>query len=148
MAKQIVRRTDGLLAEPAGRGIYATAIRSKGDFVFMMGQGGYDFDGYFVGAGDAGLQAEQACKNILKLLAEVGGDIVDLCKLTVYLTDISHRHTVYTTIENSFRGGTFCRTGVVVTSLGPPELLVKIDAFAVIGRRELRRRPVPSTAGR
>ena len=135
MAKQIVRRVDGLLAGPAGRGIYAMAIRSKGDFVFMMGQGGYDFDGHFFGADNAGLQAEQACKNILKLLAESGGGIADLCKLTVYLTDISDRHTVYTTIENSFQGGSFCRTGVIVTSLGPPELLVEIDAFAVIGQR-------------
>ena len=41
------------------------AIRSHVDFVFMMGQGGYDFEGNFVGPGDASLQAKQACKNIL-----------------------------------------------------------------------------------
>jgi hypothetical protein len=36
------------------------AVRTRGDFVFLRGQTGFDLDGRLVGAGDPGAQAEQA----------------------------------------------------------------------------------------
>jgi enamine deaminase RidA (YjgF/YER057c/UK114 family) len=130
MPKKLVRQFDGLLEGAPGKGAYEMAIRSRGDFVFLMGQGGYDLDGKFVG-GDPGAQAAQASRNIRRLLTEAGGR-ADLCKLTVYMTDLAYRKPIYTAIEREFEGTTFCRTGMVVASLGPPEYLVEIDAFAVI----------------
>jgi enamine deaminase RidA (YjgF/YER057c/UK114 family) len=131
MTKQLTRQFDGLSEGLAGQGVHAMAIRTRGDFVFLMGQGGYDLDGKFVGE-DVGAQAAQACRNIKQLLAEAGGSAADLCKLTVYMTDVSQRGAVYTAIEQEFQGSTFCRTGLVVASLGPLEYLVEIDAFAVV----------------
>jgi enamine deaminase RidA (YjgF/YER057c/UK114 family) len=132
MPKQLVRQFDGLLEGAPGKGAYAMAIRSRGDFIFVMGQGGYDLGGKFVGGGDPGAQAAQACRNIRQLLTEAGGKAAHLCKLTVYMTDLAYRRPIYTAIEREFEGTTFCRTGMVVASLGPPEYLVEIDAFAVI----------------
>jgi enamine deaminase RidA (YjgF/YER057c/UK114 family) len=132
MPKQIIRRFHGLSGPKDGKGIYAQAIRSRGDLIFLMGQGGYDLDGNFVGSGDAGAQAAQACRNIRQLLAESAAGLDALCKLTVYMTDLAFRRPVYLAIEREFRGGTFCRTGMVVDSLGPPEYLVEIDAFAIL----------------
>ena len=110
------------------------AIRTRGDYVFLRGQTGFDLDGRFVGAGDAGAQAEQACQNIKQLMEEAGGSIHDVCKLTVYVTDRSYRPAVYGAIEKYFEGVHHCSTGVVVQGLALPELLVEIDAFAVIDR--------------
>jgi enamine deaminase RidA (YjgF/YER057c/UK114 family) len=135
MARQNFRPFDGLSKSPAARDIYAMAIRASGDLVFMMGQSGYDLEGKFASAGDAAAQARQACTNIKMLLNEAGGTPQSLCKLTVYMTDVAFRQPVYLAIEESFAGATFCRTGMIVQNLGPPELLVEIDAFAVLPSR-------------
>ena len=133
MAKQFIRKFDASAYKHAAHGIYSMAIRTRGDFVFLRGQTGFDLDGKFVGRGDPGAQAEQACRNIKQLMAEAGGDIKDVCKLTIYVTDVSYRPAVYAQIDN-FEGVHHCSTGVVVSGLALPELLVEIDAFAVIDR--------------
>jgi enamine deaminase RidA (YjgF/YER057c/UK114 family) len=134
MAKQFIRKFDASAYRHHAKGIYSMAIRTRGDYVFLRGQTGFDLDGKFVGEGDAGAQAEQACKNIKQLMTEAGGDIKDVCKLTVYVTDVSYRPAVYGQIDKYFQGVHHCSTGVVVSGLALPQLLVEIDAFAVIDR--------------
>ena len=107
---------------------YSKAIRASGDFVFMQGQVGLDLEGKLIGPGDAGAQADQACRNIAHWMGEAGGSLSDVCKLTVYVTDISYRPAV----NNWFEGAQHCSTGVVVSGLADPSLLVEIDAMAVI----------------
>ncbi len=111
---------------------YSKAIRASGDFVFMQGQVGVDFDGNLIGPDDPGLQADQACRNIDQLMREAGGSLSDVCKLTVYVTDISYRAPVYAQINRWFEGVHHCSTGVIVQGLADPSLLVEIDAMAVI----------------
>ena len=111
---------------------YSKAIRASGDLVFMQGQVGLNDEGNLVGKGDPGKQADQACRNIQTWMREAGGDLKDVCKLTVYVTDISYRPAVYRAINKWFEGVRHCSTGVVVASLADPELLVEIDAIGVI----------------
>ena len=111
---------------------YSKAIRASGDFVFMQGQVGVDDGGRLVGKGDPGLQADQACRNIERWMKEAGGELSDVCKLTVYVTDISYRPAVYESINRWFDGVMHCSTGVVVSGLADPDFLVEIDAIAVI----------------
>jgi len=113
------------------KAIYSKAIRASGDFVFLQGQVGVDLDGNLIGGDDPGLQAEQACRNIKKFLEEAGASVSDICKLTVYVTDISYRPAVYAAINSSFEGVRPCSTGVVVSGLADPAFLVEIDAMAV-----------------
>ena len=115
------------------KAIYSKAIRASGDFVFMQGQVGVDSDGTLIGPGDPGAQADQACRNIKRWMEEAGGSLSDVCKLTVYVTDISYRPAVYAAINEWFDGVRHCSTGVVVQGLADPELLVEIDAMGVIG---------------
>jgi len=114
------------------RAVYSKAIRASGDFVFMQGQVGVDLEGNLQGPGDPGLQAEQACRNISQFMQEAGGTLKDVCKLTVYVTDISYRAPVYAAINRWFEGVHHCSTGVVVSGLADPEFLVEIDAMGVI----------------
>lgn len=134
MPKQFIRKFDASSYKHGARGVYSMAIRTRGDYVFLRGQTGFDLDGKFVGKGDPGAQAEQACKNIKQLMEEAGGSIKDVCKLTVYVTDVAYRPAVYGMIDRYFEGVHHCSTGIVVQGLALPELLVEIDAFAVIDR--------------
>ena len=111
---------------------YSKAIRASGDFVFMQGQVGVDLDGNLIGPGDPGLQADQACRNIRQFMEEAGGTLKDVCKLTVYVTDIEYRSDVYAAINKWFEGVHHCSTGVVVSCLADPAFLVEIDAMGVI----------------
>jgi len=112
---------------------YSKAIRASGDFVFMQGQVGVDLAGNLIGPADPGLQAHQACRNIKQFIEEAGGTLNDVCKLTVYVTDIAFRPAVYAAINEWFAGVYHCSTGVVVQGLADPSFLVEIDAMAVIG---------------
>jgi enamine deaminase RidA (YjgF/YER057c/UK114 family) len=132
MAKQFIRRFDASHYKHHAHGIYSMAFRTRGDLVFLRGQTGFDLDADLVGRGDPGAQAEQACKNIKQLMEEAGGSIKDVCKLTVYVTDVAYRPAVYAQIQRYFEGVHHCSTGVVVSGLALPDLLVEIDAFAVI----------------
>jgi enamine deaminase RidA (YjgF/YER057c/UK114 family) len=136
VAKRFIRSFEGakLPYKHHANGVYSMAIRTTGDYLFFRGQTGFDLDGNFVGHGDAGAQAEQACKNIKQLAEEAGGSIKDVCKITVYVTDVSYRKAVYAMIDKYFEGVKQCSTGVVCSGLALPELLVEIDAFAVIDR--------------
>ncbi|MCY4308884.1 MAG: RidA family protein [Rhodobacteraceae bacterium] len=114
------------------KAIYSKAIRASGDIVFMQGQVGVDDNGVLIGRGDPGKQADQACRNIQKWMQEAGGELTDVCKLTVYVTDISYRTAVYQAINKWFDGVRHCSTGVVVSSLADEDLLVEIDAMGMI----------------
>ncbi|MEM7429460.1 MAG: RidA family protein [Pseudomonadota bacterium] len=114
------------------KAVYSKAIRASGDFIFMQGQVGVDLDGNLIGPGDPGAQADQACRNIRQFIEEAGGTLADICKLTVYVTDIAYRAPVYEAINRWFEGVHHCSTGVVVSSLADPAFLVEIDAMGVV----------------
>jgi len=65
-------------------------------------------------------------------MAETGGSIHDVCKLTVSVTDRFDRPAVYGAIEKHFEGVHYCSTGLFAQGSALPELLVEVDAFEVI----------------
>ena len=104
-----------------------------GNIVFVRGQVGQDLDtAESVGHGDAAAQAERAMANIAQLLAEGGARLEDLCRITVYLTDVRHREEVYRVIGRHLKGVFPVSTGIVVAGLARPEWLVEVEATAVI----------------
>jgi enamine deaminase RidA (YjgF/YER057c/UK114 family) len=108
-------------------------VVARGSMVFVRGQVGQDLDtAVNVGIGDAAAQAEQAMKNIEKLLGEAGAKLEHICKLTIYLTDPRFREAVYRTIGSRLKGVYPVSTGIVVAGLARPEWLVEVDVIAVI----------------
>ena len=102
--------------------------------VYLRGQIGQDLDTReSVGIGDVEVQAEKAMSNIDMLLKEAGGDLEDIVKVTIYLTDIRYRETVYNVMGRWLKGVFPVSTGLVVEALARPEWLVEIDATAVLG---------------
>lgn len=107
-----------------------------GNLVFLRGQVGTDLDtAESVGIGDPAAQAEQAMRNIERLLGEAGARLDEICKIVIYLTDIRYREEVYRVVGRWLRGVHPVSTGLVVSALARPEWLVEIDATAVISER-------------
>lgn len=103
------------------------------DTVYLRGQIGQDLDTReSVGIGDVEAQAEKAMSNIAMLMEEAGGSLDDIVKVTVYLTDIRYRETVYNVMGRWLKGVYPVSTGLVVEALARPEWLVEIDATAVL----------------
>lgn len=108
-----------------------------GDTVYLRGQIGQDLETReSVGIGDAAAQTAQAMSNIKMLLGEAGGEMEDIVKVVVYLTDVRHRETVYQEMGKWLRGVYPVSTGLIVDGLARPEWVVEIDATAVLGQQE------------
>lgn len=104
-----------------------------GGVVYLRGQIGQDLDTReSVGIGDVEAQTEKAMANIDMLLQEAGSRLADIVKVTVYLTDIRYRETVYRVMGRWLQGVHPVSTGLVVDALARPEWLVEIDATAVL----------------
>ena len=112
-------------------GSYAQGYRA-GDFVFLQGQTGLTLDGELVGVGDPAAQTRQAMENIRALMQLAGGDLSDVVKMVVYITERAYRAQVYPVIDEFFGAQKPCSTGVVVKGLALEELVVEIDAYGVI----------------
>ncbi|MBB6347125.1 RidA family protein [Nonomuraea muscovyensis] len=106
--------------------------------VFIAGQVARDADGGRVGEGDLAAQVEQCYLNIGTALAEVGGSFDDVVKLTVYLVDWTpdkmplFAEGVARAAAKLGRTPVAPLTGVGVAALAEPDLLVEVEATAVI----------------
>ena len=108
-------------------------VVARGTTVFVRGQIGQNLDtSENVGIGDVAAQTEKAMSNIAMLLDEAGSSLRDIVKVTVYLTDIRYRETVYRIMGRWLKGVYPVSTGLVVEALARPEWLVEIDATAVL----------------
>jgi len=102
-----------------------------GRMIYLRGQVAQDLDtSASVAIGDAAGQAEQVMKNIDQLLRECGASLEHICKVTVYVTDIRYRQTVYQVLGQWMKGVFPVFTGLVVVALARPEWLVEVDVIA------------------
>ena len=109
------------------------AVVARGLTVFLRGQIGQNLDtSENVGVGDVAAQTEQAMYNIDMLLKEAGGELEDICKITIYIIDPRYRETVYRIVGKWLKGVYPVSTGIVVSALARPEWMVEVDATAVI----------------
>ena len=109
----------------------AKVIRAN-DHVFLQGQTGMTLDGRsFVGEGDPARQAEVAMQNVHELLADAGAGIKDVCKITTYLTDPSHRASIHPVLASHLQDVHPVVTSTVVRGLARPALDFEIDVFAI-----------------
>ena len=108
-------------------------VTAGGKTVWMRGQCPQNLDdGKNIKNLDPAAQTHKVMKNIRQLISEAGGEMSDLVKLVVYITDIRYRETVYQTMGSYIKGVHPVCTGLVVQALARPEWVVEIDATAVI----------------
>ncbi|MGC7094966.1 RidA family protein [Amycolatopsis lurida] len=130
------------LINPAGLpevGLYRqVSIATGSKLVFVAGQVARDADGGKVGEGDFATQVEQCYLNLGTALAEAGATFDDVAKLTVYLVDWTPEKMPLFA-EGLARASAKLGvtpsaplTGIGVAALAEPDLLVEIEATAVI----------------
>jgi enamine deaminase RidA (YjgF/YER057c/UK114 family) len=107
-----------------------------GNRIFLRGQTGMDLDGNMVGVGDPAAQAENAMRCVKILLGEAGAKLEHICKTTIYVTDRKYREPVYQVVGRWLKGVYPCSTGLIVSGLAKPEMVMEIDVEAVIPEAE------------
>jgi reactive intermediate/imine deaminase len=122
MAKRIIH-TD---AAPKAIGTYSQAVR-VGQTVYLAGQIGLDPATMEIVAG-VGPQIHRVFQNLRAVAQAAGGDLSDVVKLTVYLTDLANFALVNETMAGYFREPYPARAAVGVASL-PRGAQVEIDAI-------------------
>ena len=106
---------------------------SGGRLVFVAGQIPWNADGQTVCKGDVAGQTRQVFANIGSVLAEAGGTLDDVVKITVFAADIRYRDVINQVRTETFKEPYPASTQVAVASLVDPEWLVEIEAVAFIG---------------
>jgi enamine deaminase RidA (YjgF/YER057c/UK114 family) len=102
-----------------------------GKTIYLRGQVAQDLETREnIGVGDPTAQAEKIMDNIALLLSECGAGPGNICKVTIYLTDIRYREPVYRVLGRWMKGVYPVFTGLVVVALARPEWLVEVDVIA------------------
>ena len=128
MGKQIINPPN--MSPPQG---YSYAIKKSGTPVYIAGQVAIDAQGHLVGEGDAAAQAEQVFQNLRNVVQACGGSMDDVVKINIYVTDAAYRSAVVSARQRHFTEGQYpASTYVVVSALAVPELLVEVEAVAMI----------------
>ena len=102
-----------------------------GDTIYLSGQIAMAPDGHVVGPGDVRAQTRQVLDNVKNLLEAAGSSMDDVVRMTVYMTDISQVGEVREIRAEYFSDPPPASTGVEITALAIPELVVEIEVTAV-----------------
>ncbi|MFD6885149.1 RidA family protein [Streptomyces sp. NPDC059957] len=115
---------------------YNHVVWGTGRFVAVSGQCAFDEKGEVVGEGDAAAQARQVFENLRLCLAAAGATFDDVVKLTYFVTDVAHLPAVREARDEVIAPDRLpASSAVQVAALFRPELLMEIEAFAVLPER-------------
>ena len=108
---------------------YSRAVRA-GNHVFVSGTVGWGPDGVVVGG--AYEQARQAIANVAAVLQRAGASLSDVVRTRVYITDLGMVDEVSRAHREAFGAIGPAASLLVVAALAAPEMLMEIEAVAVI----------------
>ena len=127
MAKQAIHTRDA----PEAIGTYSQAIK-VGETVFISGQIPLEPGTMNIVDEDIRTQTHRVFNNLAAVVREGGGNLDDVVKLTVFLTDLSHFAVVNEVMAEHFNPPYPARAAVGVAAL-PKGVPIEIDAIAHLG---------------
>ncbi len=119
---------------PQAIGTYSQAIKVD-QTVYLSGQIPLDPDTMDLIEGDISIQIRQVFDNLKAIAEAAGGNLSEIVKLNVFLTDLSHFPMVNEIMGEYFTEPYPARAAVGVAAL-PKSVAVEIDAIMVVPEQE------------
>lgn len=122
-----------LTSDPDPFEAYRLALGYRvGNLLYLSGQAAIDENGGLVGVGDFDAQAAQVFANLERVLALGGSSLAKVVKVTIYLTDMAHFPKIVELRGRHFTAPYPADTIVEVSALALPELMIEIEAIALV----------------
>jgi len=118
---------------------YAPYLLSQGfrvgELLLVSGQAGIDEAGKLIGVGDFDAQADQAFRNLARVLEAGGSSLKSVVKVTIFLTDMATNFPKIVELRKKWFTPPYpADTIVEVRSLYLPEVEIEIEAIAVAAK--------------
>lgn len=110
---------------------YCRALRA-GSMIFVTGTAPVGEDGQTVAPGDAYAQTRRCIEIIEQALGDLGASLQHVVRTRLFVTDISRWEEYGRAHGEAFRDHPPCTTMVEVKALIAPEMLIEIEADAVM----------------
>jgi enamine deaminase RidA (YjgF/YER057c/UK114 family) len=110
---------------------YSRAVRVD-NRIWVSGTTSTGSDGAILGKGDPYAQTKQAIANIERALVSAGAGLADVVRTRIYVTDMAHWQDIGRAHGEAFANIRPASTMVEVSRLIDPDLLVEIEADAMI----------------
>jgi reactive intermediate/imine deaminase len=105
---------------------------NSGRTIYIAGQVALDRSGNVVGKGDFAAQTNQVFENLKLALAGVGASFDNVVKINTYVTDMSQIQTLRDIRSRYYSKNAPASTLVQVGKLAREELMIEIEAIAVV----------------
>lgn len=99
--------------------------------IFVSGQAAIGDDGEIVGKGDFDRQADQAFKNLNRVLQAAGSSLRHVVKVTIFLTSMDNFSKIVELRRKWFAAPYPADTIVEISGLYSPDAMIEIEAIAV-----------------
>ena len=124
--KQIVKTEQA----PEAIGTYSQAVRVK-DMLYISGQIGLQAGATELVSADFAEQARQIFKNLSAIVQAAGGDLLDIVKLNVYVTDLGN-FDILNKVQAEFMDAPYPARAAVEVSALPKGAIVEIEGIALL----------------
>src|SRR5262249_20060035 len=110
---------------------YSHAVTVSGKMLMISDQVALDENRKLVGAGDIEAQTMQVFENLKKVLTLQGATLKDIVRIGVILTDRANLDK-YRAVRARYLSEPFPTSTLIIAGLVTPEILVEIEATAVL----------------
>ena len=120
------------LSAPSGHFSQGVIAPASGRMVFISGMTARDVDGRVIGSGDIEAQTRQVCENLKRAVGAAGGTLNDIVRVDVFVRNIEHFDAIHQVRREYFDTPAPASTLLEVAKMVSPEMLIEINAIAVI----------------